>query len=1014
MAAAIMALISGDSAKVAGELWDALRERHGETCIKEAAEALLDLLKSSGPGAAASHANAISALAGPVHCEWDRLEDQIGNAENLTDWILRNTERRDVMDATYLDAWDIAEEALWSVIEMIYYSLDEAESQGREAEASKYLSSLLEIALKETTGRSGLARRAVDMCAKYISHASDGDISVLAAQAVELLKRGDFSHEALKIIRELFPHGLTPVDIRPLIVQVGGLPLLVSHLNPLTRPEVRKEVTQGRDYNATSTLTGSAVVVLAGLLEEESACKALEGLSGDFCERLIGLIDAVDAEKQPMTCAALLSLLGAAAGGVPRIANKLRHMGALTKIKGLLGIRYSCDYDSDVVAEASGALRSLMESQDGIDDALGGGLLQTLVSHLEDAKELTAKACATQATYGSDWLPYCCPPADEAGRQAFTASQTREAVFECLNAILQGGDEDIRSTKAKAVVDAGILPLLIEFLAENDLKTFGWIALGRICEAGDDFSSALDQSRIANAVIKGLQSVPKLLNGARSRNLWSVAKCCCKLLSNRVMWCLHVAHACFSSDCDELTDRGLVPALVAAINATVSSIPVDTTLSMEVTFSNRGLVLKELLEASYLMSVSAMSESSKTSLFLQLIRGGTAALLIAWGNSTFANGASTLHCKAFTGALWKEVMEATVSPGLLLSMTPPEILDSAMVGLAAATAVSAPDVLNDLLKRPGFSTAVAKALLCGNRQGKIARLVFSEQYQTARQPEEGPEPQRASGAVLIAQDHKRKDPESCNSSVQEGSSRVKRHCAIRREEFNVESSDTLKLVVGGKPFYGHGVVLMAASETLRVALQDVDPSPVAIPLGDGPASVPKERLHGLFCAAWEHAYFGAVPGLSLEGPVPVMELREVARWLQMPELLEECNRCVAAALHKAETAESASPIVEALFEELISEGVLPPVYKGDIGVKARGAPRSCYFVPGGPLAHVFVGALLRWGNDERVAKILVEGMGGGLDKPRKARCVALLSEALGGLDGFQGVTHSKLKWGVLQ
>ena len=225
---------------------------------------------------------------------------------------------------------------------------------------------------------------------------------------------------------------------------------------------------------------------------------------------------------------------------------------------------------------------------------------------------------------------------------------------------------------------------------------------------------------------------------------------------------------------------------------------------------------------------------------------------------------------------------------------------------------------------------------------------------------------------------------------------AKRHCCARRDEFNVESFDTLKLIVAGQPFYGHGVVLRAASETLRVALQDLTREEACGPisLGDGPAGVPEERLHALFCAACEHAYFGTVQGLGLEGPVPVGELQGVARWLQMPVLLEECNSFVASALRKAETAEDAAPLLERLYEDFISEGPLPPVHSDGAGNGLGGGAESSFFVSGGPMARAFVEGLLRWGDDKRVARILSEGMGGALDKPRRARCVELLSEAL--------------------
>ena len=1016
-AAAFMALACGHSSNEAAEsLWSGLAQRHGDEYLRELMKTLLTLLGETGPEASAVRRGyVISAIIGAANqtCfeknqTWLDL-DIDNDVKHLAAWIARNGRDREVPDATYLAAWD----ALTALI----VDDDDQRLERNECLRCNYpygnepivdLMPLLRIALESESpsgGNDGLASKAFGLLASYSS--IDAAQKEFVDRVVELLRGRTHVRQALGILLGLVTddveneyHSSNEVDTaRTVIVDAGALPILVSLLNPFTTNEIREETEQGTAWKVTSTLTGAAAIILYRLVEfnilnSTTIQTALESVSDDLCERVTGLLDGIEATKQINTCAAFLTLMEQAAYSSPSTAQKFRHKGALMRTSGLMKIpkRYSGRYE-DVVSLAATAFCSLVKEPEGRKDALADCVLQALVGHLKDAKELQAKANAIYATYGREQLPYRCPPWHEASKLEGQARGMREGTFTCLDSLLTIDGPSLppvnrteEKHNARIVVTAGVLPLLVDHLSQHGLDTIGWAVLGKLIDElpRDCFPPVQGAAR---AVMRGLHNIPELMNDYHGRvGCWNDSK---------IKWtgcCLSVALKSWVKE--SVVELGLVPALVSAITAAVSSLPptIDSTVLQTTT---AGHVLKLLLAAALehrATGPSAAHQSINLSAELarQLIRGGTAALLLSW-QATLANGSAATF---ISNVLAPEVVKAGKNPGSLLSTTGPEHVDETMFGLVAAAAAlhfintrdgAAIAIFLRLLRNPGYSASAARALLRSDKQGEIARLVFSKAWKAAHGAAERRDQERT----------KRQRPsEPGGDTALNGS--AKRHCCARREEFNVESFDTLKLVVAGQPFYGHGIVLRAASETLRVALQDLTREEACGPisLGDGPAGVPEERLHALFCAACEHAYFGTVQGLGLEGPVPVGELQEVARWLQMPVLLEECNSFIASALRKAETAEDAAPLLERLYEDLISEGPLPPVYIDGAGNGLGGGAESSFFVSGGPMARAFVEGLLRWGDDQRVARILSEGMGGALDKPRRARCVELLSKAL--------------------
>ena len=1027
-----MALACGHSSNEAAEsLWSGLAQRHGDEYLRELMKTLLTLLGETGPEASAlRRGNVISAIIGAANqtCFEENqtwLDLDIDNdVKHLAAWIARNGRDREVPDATYLAAWD----ALTALIVD-----DDDQRLGRnECLRRNYpygnepivdLMPLLRIALEESpsSGSDGLASKAFDLLASYSS--IDAAQKEFVDRVVELLCGRTHVRQALDILLGLVAddaeneyHSSNEVDAaRTVIVDAGALPILVSLLNPFTTNEIREEAERGTAWKVASTLTGAAAIILYRLIEVHSTTSrtALESVSDDFCERVTGLLDGIEATKQNNTCAAFLTLMEAAAYSSPySTAQKFRHKGALMRTSGLIR---NPKHDSNmgpyenVMSLAATAFCSLVEWPEGRTDGLAECVLKVLVGHLKDAKELQAKANAIYATYGREQLPYPCPPWYEASKLEGQAQGMREGTFTCLDSLLTNdrpySSAEIRAEdrpNARIVVTAGVLPLLVDHLSQHGLDTIGWAVLGKLSELPRDcFPVPVPVQDVARAVMRGLHNIPELMNDYHGAGCWN---------SSKIKWtgcCLSVALKSWVKE--SVAELGLVPALASAINAAVSLLPptIDSTVLQTTT---AGHLLTLLLAATWEHRTTGPSAAHQSinpgaELARQLIRGGTAALLLTW-QATLATRnfyASTFICNV----LAPEVVKAGNNPGSLLSTTGPEHVGDTMYGLMAAAAVfkftdtlagaaicvssARKDTFPSLLRKPGYSASAARALLRSDKQGEIARLVFSKAWKAAhgvakRRDQERTKRQRLS--------------EPGGDTALYGN--AKRHCCARRDEFNVESFDTLKLVVAGQPFYGHGIVLRAASETLRVALQDLTREEACGPisLGDGPAGVPEERLHALFCAACEHAYFGTVQGLGLEGPVPVGELQEVARWLQMPVLLEECNGFVASALRKADTAEDAAPLLERLYEDFISEGPLPPVYSDGAGNGLGGGAESSFFVSGGPMARAFVEGLLRWGDDKRVARILSEGMGGALDKPRRARCVELLSEALRSYGGL--------------
>ena len=1019
-----MALACGhSSAEAAESLWSGLAQRHGDEYLRELMKTLLTLLGETGPEASAvRRGNVISTIIGAANqtCFEENqtwLDLDIDNdVKHLAAWIARNGRDREVPDATYLAAWD----ALTALI----VDDDDQRLERNECLRHNYpygnepivdLMPLLRIALESespSSGNGGLASKAFDLLASYSF--IDAAQKEFVERVVELLHSRTHVRQALDILLGLVAddveneyHSSNEVDAaRTVIVDAGALPILVSLLNPFTTNEIREEAERGTEWKVASTLTGAAAIILYHLLEVHSTTiqTALESVSDDFCERVTGLLDGIETTKHNNTCAAFLTLMEQAAYSSPSTAQKFRHKGALMRTSGLIrNPRHASNvgpYES-VMSLAATAFGSLVKEPEGRKDGLADCVLKVLVGHLKDAKELQAKANAIYATYGREQLPYRCPPWYEASKLEGQARGMREGTFTCLESLLTIDGPSLVSVavrraeerqNARIVVTAGVLPLLVDHLSQHGLDTMGWAVLGKLSELPRDcFPPAQD---VARAVMRGIHNIPELVNDYHGAGCWN---------SSKIKWtgcCLSVALKPWVKE--SVVELGLVPALVSAITAAVSSLP-PTIDSHVLQRTTAGHLLTLLLAATWEPLATGPSADHQSELARQLIRGGTAALLLTW-QATLDAPTSSFICNVLT----PEVVKAGKNPGSLLSTTGPEHVDETMFGLVAAAAAlhfkytrdgagialykkALKETFLSLLRKPAYSASAARALLRSDKQGEIARLVFSKAWKAAHGAAERRDQERT----------KRQRPsEPGGDTALNGS--AKRHCCARREEFNVESFDTLKLVVAGRPFYGHGVVLRAASETLRVALQDLTREEACGPisLGDGPAGVPEERLHALFCAACEHAYFGTVQGLGLEGPVPVGELQEVARWLQMPVLLEECNGFVASALRKAETAEDAAPLLERLYEDFISEGPLPPVYSDGAGNGLGGGAESSFFVSGGPMARAFVEGLLRWGDDQRVARILSEGMGGALDKPRRARCVELLSEALRSYGGL--------------
>eukprot|EP00873_Tetraselmis_striata_P007154 jgi/Tetstr1/427418/TSEL_017582.t1 len=116
-----------------------------------------------------------------------------------------------------------------------------------------------------------------------------------------------------------------------------------------------------------------------------------------------------------------------------------------------------------------------------------------------------------------------------------------------------------------------------------------------------------------------------------------------------------------------------------------------------------------------------------------------------------------------------------------------------------------------------------------------------------------------------------------------------------RDDFNRRDvPGSLCFSVAGQEFYGSAHLIRASSATLRDAMDAMDSPASSQPLPlTRPASIPEDRMYGLFLACMKHAHLEE--GVATLGEDP-LALWECARWLQMEELMAECEGCCGEAL----------------------------------------------------------------------------------------------------------------------
>ena len=706
-----MALACGHSSNEAAEiLWSGLAQLHGDEYLRELMKTLLTLLGETGPETSAlRRGNVISAIIGAANqTSFEKnqtwLDLDIDNdVKHLAAWIARNGRDREVPDATYLAAWD-ALTAL--IVDDDDQRLERNECLRRNYpygnEAIVDLMPLLRIALEESpsSGNDGLASKAFDLLASYSS--IDAAQKEFVERVVELLRGRTHVRQALDILLGLVADGvdtsyLSPNEVdaaRTVIIDAGALPILVSLLNPFTANETREETERGTAWKVASTLTGAAAIILYRLLEvsiidSTTIQTALESVSDDFCERVTGLLDGIEATKQNNTCAAFLTLMEQAACSSSMTAQKFRHKGALMRASCLIKSpkRDSGRYE-DVVSLAATAFGSLVEGPEGRKDGLAECVLKVLVGHLKDAKELQAKANAMYATYGREQPPYRCPPWDEASKLEGQAQVIREGTFTCLDSLLTiddphrlpsvRGAEEIKN--ARIVMTAGVLPLLVDHLSQHGLDTIGWAVLGKLSELDRVCFPVQD---VARAVMRGLHNIPELVNEHHGELRYRDGS----KIKRAATCCLSVALKSWVKE--SVAELGLVPALVSAINAAVSWLP-PTVDSAPLQRNDAGALLKLLLAAAWEHRTTGISGAHQSinpsaELARQLIRGGTAALILLTWQATVAT--SDASASTFiSNVLAAEVVKASKNPGSLLSTTSPEHVDETLFGLVAAAA----------------------------------------------------------------------------------------------------------------------------------------------------------------------------------------------------------------------------------------------------------------------------------------------------------------------------------------
>jgi len=169
-----------------------------------------------------------------------------------------------------------------------------------------------------------------------------------------------------------------------------------------------------------------------------------------------------------------------------------------------------------------------------------------------------------------------------------------------------------------------------------------------------------------------------------------------------------------------------------------------------------------------------------------------------------------------------------------------------------------------------------------------------------------------------------------------------------REDFNnADIPGCLCFLIAGEKYYGTAHLLRGSSHTLCEGINSLAGAGVSmpglIPL-HGPASIPEEQLYGLFVACMKHAYF---EDSVVELGVDLFQLWECARWLQMDELIAQCE------------AEVAKMLLECNDAAQVARMLTDTVY---------GMLRQCS--SGDSLAAVCGTMLVRWGSSNEVAGFL--------------------------------------------
>mmetsp|Transcript_34812 Transcript_34812/g.87683 ORF Transcript_34812/g.87683 Transcript_34812/m.87683 type:complete len:746 (-) Transcript_34812:808-3045(-) len=171
-----------------------------------------------------------------------------------------------------------------------------------------------------------------------------------------------------------------------------------------------------------------------------------------------------------------------------------------------------------------------------------------------------------------------------------------------------------------------------------------------------------------------------------------------------------------------------------------------------------------------------------------------------------------------------------------------------------------------------------------------------------------------------------------------------------QQDFDRDIPGSLCFLVAGRQFFGCAHLIRSASCTLREAIDRLPggdstlgsagrPLPVA-----GPASIPEDRLHALFLACMRHAH---CDDSVAELGEAAAALWECARWLQMEDLMEECEEEVGRQLRACASGEESVRLLE--------EAALG-MLRG--GCQGKGLPAACG------------AAMVRWADSEAMRAVL--------------------------------------------